>query len=100
MRRLAAHTIDAVFFRWQVHAAQLRRRTTWPLPDDIYRLRTRSWRAPWMGYAGPANMSVLDVEGIRRFDYASSEPFAQPHDQVARGRLYEPEGTPRGAVLK
>ena len=99
MRRLAAHTIDAVFFRWQVHAAQLRRRTTWPLPDDIYRLRTRSWRAPWMGYAGPADVSVLDVEGVRRFEFASSAPFAQPHDRVARGRLYEPEGTPRGAVV-
>ncbi len=99
MRRVAAQTIDSVFFRWQVRAAQLRRRTTWPLPDDIYRLRTRSWRAPWMGYAGPANLSLLDVEGVRRFEFASSEPVAQRHDQLARGRFYEPQGTPRGAVV-
>ncbi len=99
MRRFAAQTIDAVFFRWQVHAAQLRRRTTWPLPEDIDRLRTRSWRVPWMGDPGPPDVSLLEVEDVRRFEFASSEPFAQRHDQVAGGRLYEPQGTPRGAVV-
>ncbi len=99
MQRHLARAIDAAFFRWQVRAAQLRRRTAWPPAHDLQQLRAGAWRTPRMG-GGPAAELTLEqsAEGAG-LAFASSEPYAQPHDRVARGRLYLPAGAVRGAAL-
>ena len=94
--------IDQVLLRLTVRRAELRRRTLWPDPEALCRLRAgEAPLVPLDDPGAPTAVTFLDAEGSgpRRFEFASSPPFGMPHDNTVQGVLFEPVGPVRGAVV-
>lgn len=102
MLSVAARVVDHLLLRLTVRRAELRRRTLWPDPEALRRLRAgEPPDLPLVDPGAPREVEFLDGRGRarRRFRFASTPPYGMPHDTTVQGELFEPVGTIQGAVV-
>ena len=114
MLSLPARAIDQALLRLTVRRAQLRRRTLWPDPEALRRLRDGvPPDIPLHDPGAPHNVELRpgpgpesasqSAPGRQRFAFASSPPYGMAHDTTVQGELFAPDpahdGATRGAVV-
>ena len=103
MLSLPARVIDQCVLRLTVRRAQLRRRTLWPDPDALARLR--AGETPDLPLHDPGVPSDITLRATgesdrQRFEFPSSPPYGMAHDTTVQGELFRPLATSRGGTAQ
>lgn len=103
MLSLPARLIDQCVLRLTARRAQLRRRTLWPDPEALRRLR--AGEAPDLPLDDPGVPSDVTLRETgesdrQRFEFASSAPYGMAHDTTVQGELFRPPATASGAIAQ